>query len=64
MTQDTFIKTPKEDLEIDGILIFKENLSANELTEWVNLFLEKEMEIFQAPLVEEFNPEKNSYQYS
>lgn len=58
MTQDTFIKTPKEDLEIDGILILKENLSANELTEWVNLFLEKEMEIFQAPLVEEFNPEK------
>ena len=58
MTQDTFIKTPKEDLEIDGILIIKENLSANELAEWVNLFLEKEMEIFQAPLVKEFNPEK------
>ena len=58
MTQEKFIKTPKEDLEIDGILILKENLSANELTEWVNLFLEKEMEIFQAPLVEEFNPEK------
>ena len=58
MTQDTFIKTSKEELEIDGILILKENLSANELTEWVNLFLEKEMEIFQAPLVEEFNPEK------
>ncbi|GAB1357857.1 nucleoside-diphosphate sugar epimerase/dehydratase [Cloacibacterium normanense] len=58
MTQETFIKTPKEELEIDGILILKENLSTNELTEWVNLFLEKEMEIFQAPLVEEFNPEK------
>ena len=58
MTQEKFIKTPKEELEIDGILIPKENLSANELTEWVNLFLEKEMEIFQAPLVEEFNPEK------
>ena len=58
MTQEKFIKTPKEELEIDGILILKEDLSANELTEWVNLFLEKEMEIFQAPLVEEFNPEK------
>lgn len=58
MTQETFIKTPKEELEIDGILILKENLSANELTEWVNLFLEKELEIFQAPLVKEFNPEK------
>lgn len=58
MTQDTFIKTPKEDLEIDGILILKENLSANELAEWVNLFLEKELEIFQAPLVKEFNPKK------
>ncbi len=58
MTQEKFIKTPKEDLEIDGILILKENLSANELAEWVNLFLEKEMEIFQAPLVKEFNPEK------
>lgn len=58
MTQEKFIKTPKEDLEIDGILILKENLSANELTEWVNLFLEKELEIFQAPLVKEFNPEK------
>lgn len=58
MTQETFIKTPKEELEIDGILILKENLSANELAEWVNLFLEKELEIFQAPLVKEFNPEK------
>ena len=58
MTQEKFIKTPKEDLEIDGILILKENLSANELAEWVNLFLEKELEIFQAPLVKEFNPEK------
>ena len=38
MTQEKFIKTPKEELEIDGILILKENLSANELTEWVNLF--------------------------
>ena len=30
-------------------------LENDELDEWVNIFLEKDIEIFQAPMVEEFN---------
>ena len=33
----------------------RERLEKAELEEWVNLFLEKDIEIFQAPIVEEFS---------
>jgi FlaA1/EpsC-like NDP-sugar epimerase len=54
-TQDILLKKDKDSLGIEGVLLIKEVLENDELDEWVNIFLEKDIEIFQAPMVEEFN---------
>jgi len=55
LTQDKLITKTKEQLGVDGVLLLRERLEKAELEEWVNLFLEKDIEIFQAPIVEEFS---------
>lgn len=55
LTQDKLISKTKEQLGIEGVLLLRERLEKAELEEWVNLFLEKDIEIFQAPIVEEFS---------
>ena len=55
LTQDKLITKTKDQLGVDGVLILRERLEKAELEEWVNLFLEKDIEIFQAPIVEEFS---------
>ncbi|MBE4947631.1 polysaccharide biosynthesis protein [Chryseobacterium culicis] len=42
----------KEDLIIDGVLIVKEMMARDEVNAWVNLFLEKDLNIFKAPSVQ------------
>ena len=42
-------KNAKETLSLDGILIVKEMLSKDEMNSWVNLFLEKDLQVFKAP---------------
>ncbi|RLJ33660.1 FlaA1/EpsC-like NDP-sugar epimerase [Chryseobacterium sp. 7] len=42
----------KEDLIIDGVLIVKEMMARDEVNSWVNLFLEKDLNIFKAPSVQ------------
>lgn len=42
----------KEDLIIDGVLIVKEMMARDEVTSWVNLFLEKDLNVFKAPSVQ------------
>lgn len=42
----------KEDLIIDGILIVKEMMARDEMNAWVNLFLEKDLNVFKAPSVQ------------
>ncbi len=42
----------KEDLALDGVLIIKENMSKDEMNSWVNLFLEKDLQVFKAPSVQ------------
>jgi FlaA1/EpsC-like NDP-sugar epimerase len=39
----------KDNLALDGVLIAKENLSKEEMDSWVNLFLEKDLQIFKGP---------------
>lgn len=39
----------KDNLALDGVLIVKENLPKEEMNSWVNLFLEKDLQIFKAP---------------
>ena len=58
ITQDLLIKKPKEQLGIDGVLLIREILDKEELDEWVNILLEKDIEIFQAPIVEEFSNDR------
>ncbi|MDR6369267.1 FlaA1/EpsC-like NDP-sugar epimerase [Chryseobacterium bernardetii] len=42
----------KEDLIIDGVLIVKEMMARDEMNTWVNLFLEKDLNVFKAPSVQ------------
>ena len=42
----------KEDLALDGVLIIKEMMSKEEMNCWVNLFLEKDLQIFKSPSVQ------------
>ncbi|MFZ4930018.1 polysaccharide biosynthesis protein [Chryseobacterium sp. Mn2064] len=42
----------KEDLILDGVLIVKEMMARDEVNSWVNLFLEKDLNIFKAPSVQ------------
>lgn len=52
ITKHKLQKLSKEQLGIDGVLMIKEMLSPNEMNEWVNLFLEKELKIFKVPAVQ------------
>lgn len=42
----------KDDLLIDGVLIVKEMMARDEVNSWVNLFLEKDLNVFKAPSVQ------------
>lgn len=42
----------KETLNIDGVLINKYKITKEEINEWVNLFLEKDLRILKAPSVQ------------
>ncbi|PWN70372.1 polysaccharide biosynthesis protein [Chryseobacterium phosphatilyticum] len=42
----------KEDLIIDGVLVVKEMMARDEMNSWVNLFLEKDLNVFKAPSVQ------------
>jgi FlaA1/EpsC-like NDP-sugar epimerase len=42
----------KEDLMIDGVLIVKEMMARDEMNAWVNLFLEKDLNVLKAPSVQ------------
>ncbi|MGY5551010.1 polysaccharide biosynthesis protein [Riemerella anatipestifer] len=51
-TKDFLEKNTKEYLGIDGVLIGSNIASREELTEWVNLFLEKNLKVFKSPTVQ------------
>ncbi|MHA3045081.1 polysaccharide biosynthesis protein [Riemerella anatipestifer] len=51
-TRDILEKNTKEYLGADGILIGSNIASREELTEWVNLFLEKDLKVFKSPTVQ------------
>ncbi|WP_312900267.1 polysaccharide biosynthesis protein [Chryseobacterium taichungense] len=42
----------KEEFLVDGVIIIKEMMSKDEMNSWVNLFLEKDLNIFKAPSVQ------------
>lgn len=60
ITQEVLLKKSKEQLGFEGVLFLREILTKDEMDEWVNLLLEKDIEIFQAPVVEKFSDKKKS----
>ncbi|WP_213195424.1 polysaccharide biosynthesis protein [Cloacibacterium caeni] len=58
LTQDKFVNKSKEQLGLEGVLLLKDRLTKEELEEWVNILLDKDLEILQAPMVEEFSNKK------
>ncbi len=42
----------KDDLGVDGVIIIKEIMTKEEVDSWVNLFLEKDLQIFKSPSVQ------------
>ena len=51
-TKTRLQKTDPKNLDIDGVLVIKENLSKDEMNMWVTLFLEKDLKILKAPSVQ------------
>ncbi|WET00161.1 nucleoside-diphosphate sugar epimerase/dehydratase [Chryseobacterium arthrosphaerae] len=45
-------ESTKDELIIDGVLIVKEMMARDEMNSWVNLFLEKDLNVFKAPSVQ------------
>lgn len=48
-TKDKLARSTKDELAIDGVMLTQENMSKGEMDTWVNLFLEKDLQIFKAP---------------
>lgn len=51
-TKTKIESSEKEEIGIDGVLIIKEMMSKEEMNSWVNLFLEKDLQVFKAPSVQ------------
>lgn len=58
ITQDNLVHFSKEELGIDGVLLQKELLSKDELNHWVNMCLERKLDVYQLPVIEEFSETK------
>lgn len=52
LSRDRIEKHTKEELALDGVLIIKEKMNKEEMNMWVNLFLEKDLQVFKAPSVQ------------
>lgn len=51
-TKTKIESSEKEEIGIDGVLIIKEMMSKEEMNSWVNLFLEKDLQVFKSPSVQ------------
>lgn len=52
-SKDKIENTSKEDLMLDGILVVKEMMSKEELNQWVAFFLEKDLQVYKAPTLQQ-----------
>lgn len=51
-TKNYLEQNTKEDIGVDGVLISTNDIDKNSLTDWVNLFLEKDLKVYKAPTVQ------------
>jgi len=61
ISKDKFIDTSCEELEADGVLINKNHLSKEEMTFWVNVCLDKGLQILKTPALQKLRPEKEGF---
>ena len=61
ISKDKCIDTPWEELEADGVLINKNHLSKEEMTFWVNVCLDKGLQILKTPALQKLRPEKEGF---
>lgn len=52
LTKDKIQNYTKEELNIDGVLVIREMMSRQEMNDWVNLFLSKDILVYKAPSVQ------------
>ncbi|MHA6697185.1 polysaccharide biosynthesis protein [Chryseobacterium sp. A321] len=52
LTKDKIENSTREELNIDGVLVIKEMMSRQEMNDWVNLFLAKDIQVYKAPSVQ------------
>lgn len=52
LSREKIERNSKDVLALDGVLIIKEMMSKDETNSWVNLFLEKDLQVFKAPSVQ------------
>ena len=52
LTKDKIENYTKEELNIDGVLVIREMMSRQEMNDWVNLFLSKDILVYKAPSVQ------------
>lgn len=52
ISKEKFLSKDSEQLRIEGVIIIKESLTKEEMNEWVNIFLEKNLRIYKAPSVQ------------
>jgi len=45
-------QSTKDDLLLDGVLLVEQMMSKEEMNSWVNMFLEKDLQVFKAPSVQ------------
>lgn len=53
LTREKIEKNSKENLLVEGVLLTDEQMSKQEMNSWVNLFLEKDLQVFKSPNLQE-----------
>ena len=61
ISKDKFVDIPREELEADGVLINKNHLSKEEMSFWVNICLDKGLQILKTPALQKLRPEKEKF---
>lgn len=50
---------PKKKLDVEGVIIIKELFSKNELNQWVNIFLNNDLQVFSSSVIERYKVKIN-----
>ena len=51
-TKEKIERTNKKDIRIDGVLVLHELMMKEEMNSWVNMFLEKDLQVFKGPYLQ------------